>query len=703
MQNENNDNQNYLISIQTIEQKNISSSFNNLNSIISCDNNNNIQNDNKNYLFTNYKKNIFEKKNKLEHFKSEEISPSLQQTILKKVTIGLKNLYSKSFKRKKYLEVNFEKKKNFFNSQYLTELIKNIDHKTKIGRINYKIKKIHLMISICLLISIISGIIDIIINKKQSFKVIKDAYMNNNQYELILNRLKNRKLTNIENFLRINSILCSILMIILLLRKEFLIQKYNLINESVKRRIIIFIICSFFFPPIINPIVIIKQKDIIYPSFIVDYYFIINISKIIILCILNIEHTQWGSSLSQLICNNFSVKSKYYFSLRSTLQNRPFINIFIIIFFLVIFFILILRNFEFATFLIYKSPRENYEISFIKYINTIWLIFMVFFSVAYGDYYPKSIFSRLIMLFIILIGLILLTYFLQNIMKYTIMTENEQKVFLKMKKLYSHENLEFKSVNVIYYLLQLKKEKILYIKQTDEFLKKVYLKKIICYVIIFNRYIKNFENNDKIAERYSIPVDDLINSVENKINENLINFESSFGKLEQIEKDLGNLTNLQKKITSNMKTILKYQDNIGNFIIEQNNSIVMERLKNTFRISSISFSKNFKEINKSDLIRTLEKKRMIKKNISASPSLYKRKKSLKIILNTSLIPENDEDNDLNTINNSSRILSSQKLPCIKGNKDFLLKNGYQNNFLSHRYLHSGIKQNSSFLSLNSTK
>ena len=62
MENINNDNHNYLIPIQTIEHKNISSSFNNLNSIISCDNNNNIQNDNKNYLFTNYKKNIYEKK-----------------------------------------------------------------------------------------------------------------------------------------------------------------------------------------------------------------------------------------------------------------------------------------------------------------------------------------------------------------------------------------------------------------------------------------------------------------------------------------------------------------------------------------------------------------------------------------------------------------------------------------------------------------
>ncbi len=55
---------------------------------------------------------------------------------------------------------------------------------------------------------------------------------------------------------------------------------------------------------------------------------------------------------------------------------------------------------------------------------------------------------------------------------------------------------------------------------------------MICYILMFYRYIKNFENKEIIAERYSIPVDDIINNTENIINENLINFETSFGKLE---------------------------------------------------------------------------------------------------------------------------------------------------------------------------
>ncbi len=145
-----------------------------------------------------------------------------------------------------------------------------------------------------------------------------------------------------------------------------------------------------------------------------------------------------------------------------------------------------------------------------------------------------------------------------------------------------------------------------------------------------------------------------------------------------------------------MKIIIHYQDNIGSFIVEKNNLTVMERIKGTFSLSS----KNIKYLNKSDLFRTFEKKRR-KKNISSTPSLHRKKKSLKIILDTSLIPENDEDFDTNTINKNAKFLTSQRLPIIKPEKEFIFKNGIENKFLSHRYFNSGLKKNSSYLSFSS--
>ena len=58
---------------------------------------------------------------------------------------------------------------------------------------------------------------------------------------------------------------------------------------------------------------------------------------------------------------------------------------------------------------------------------------------------------------------------------------------------------------------------------------------------------------------------------------------------------------------------------------------------------------------------------------------------------------------MNTINNSSRVLTSQILPIIKSNKELFIKIGNDNQFLSHRYINSGLKKYSSYLSLSSSK
>ena len=84
---------------------------------------------------------------------------------------------------------------------------------------------------------------------------------------------------------------------------------------------------------------------------------------------------------------------------------------------------------------------------------------------------------------------------------------------------------------------------------------------------MFNRHLKNFVNQDKIAENYSIPVDDLLNTVEKKIDENLQNFEASFSKLDNLDDDLDNLLNLQKIIIDNMNFILSKQKTIGIIIV----------------------------------------------------------------------------------------------------------------------------------------
>ena len=200
---------------------------------------------------------------------------------------------------------------------------------------------------------------------------------------------------------------------------------------------------------------------------------------------------------------------------------------------------------------------------------------------------------------------------------------------------------------------------------------------------MLNRYIKNFLNNDKIAEEYSIPVDDLLNSVENKINENLIGFETSFRKLDNLGKDLNSLLELQEKINNNMKMNYNEQEILGDFIVEINNLTVFNRLKNQFKSPSNSlYLRNLNTINKT--INPVTNK----SNILNTPSFKRKKKKLKLLLNSPLLQEKTED--IGSENSSRNYCSgSSRLPINVPQK--LNLNGGEINYLSQRYVPSGFK------------
>ena len=677
MQNQNENN--YLIAIQTIDNKNISSSLNNLNSTNSININDNSKNNliilpkDNNYIFSSFIKKEFKKKKQRMKSRSYVLLPSLKKSLnqeLYKYGYGYGKKPTLSKGKNKKFQVSTEKKK-IYDRNYLTSLIENVECESKNGKILFKIKQIHLIISILLFLNIICSPIDNIINKNESYNIIKNGYINNNQYEKLLYNLKKRKLTKKENFFRIISLLTTLTIIMFLIIKEVLIYKHNLIYQTLKKRLLIFIFSSFFFIPILNPIYIIKQNDCIYPIFFVDLIFFLNMSKVFVISYILLNFSKWGSVFSQLICYNYSIMHGYFFSIKAKLKSNPFSYLLFVFFIFIIIGIYLLRIFEFGTFLIDKTPIENYEKNLISTINVIWLLLLSFFNVGYGDYYPKTIFSRFLFFNIALFGLIFLYFLLRNIMNFTIMTQSEKKVFLKMKKLYSHDNLEYKSVKVIFYILKIRENKILYNKEENEYLKRLYLKKIICFFIILNRYLKNFLDNDKIDDIYSIPVDDLLNNVENKIKENLINFETSLGKLDSLENEFKQLLIIQTRINKNMKMILKKQDYLSKFFMEINNLHVVERIKN-----NLSKKKSHQVYDYSDISKHIRLSK-ITKPFNSNPS--NKNKGLNLRVNSG--------DSLSTIkeNQNSSILSRNESSIIENN--FL---NLSNPFLS---LNKGVNQN----------
>ena len=668
MENESN-NQNSLICIQSIDKSNKynlpsnnTSSLNQLNSTSITGN--------------NLKKNNFLLKNKSSIFGSfyqkEEIR---KKRNLKKLSI-LKRNFDKDIINKygsKSLQKHLKKKidsfeqKKMMNPQYLVKLLEDVEKNTPEGQTIQKINKIHFIVSIFLIISLLFGFIDNILNKEFSYKYLKKSLSEDNNYIHALNQLKNRKLTIYENFCRIISIITAISMTSLLLIKEYFIQKYQIVIQSARKRLIIGIICSLCFPPKINPIYIIHQQFCIFPLFLVDIYFLLNISKIYIINLLNIGYTKYGTLLTQSICKNFSVKPGYFFSIRARLMDNPFLYSIFILILIITIVVFLLRSFEFGSYLIYKSRDENKELNFFSPLNVIWLISIISFGVSFGDYYPKNIITRLIVFFAIIILYVIAGFLLNNLMKYTIMSESERKVFIKMTKLYSEENLEYKATYVILQFLKLRRDKLLLNVQENQYLRVSYCKKVSINILILHRHIKNFKNNDKVADVFTIPIDDLLITLENKIHENLLNFEKSFDKLESIQNDLEEIQELQLLINSNIRENITQQKSIGKYMVEINNLGLVNQLKTkifkkkTFMRFSEDLSLNdallIKHVSETLNSSILKNRKKIKSNFQ-----QKKKRKRIAIINTKITEKEGDDENL--------LLSSQRGKLIKTNINY---------------------------------
>ena len=549
----------------------------------------NLRTRNKGSIFGNFFKNEKNSaQNKVQGFYS--IKKNFEKEILTKyrAKIHLKNY------KKKDIENDFEPKK-MMSPQFVLKLLDDIEKKTLEGQSLHKIYKIHSIISILIVINLICSFIDNILNKEKSYSYLQKILKKEPLFNIALKELKNRKLTNIENFFRIISIITAILNFILLTIKEYFIQKYNIKFQNLTRRLAIYLVCSFCFPAKINPIYIIQQNDCIYPVFLVDIYFLLNISKFYILSYINIGNTRYGTLLTQSICRSYSVKPGHLFSIRARILDNPFIYILTLYSIFSIITVFILRTFEFGTFMTFKSIKENNEISFRSPINAFWFIYVISFGIAFGDYYPKTILSRFLIFGLITLLLVIFSFFLKKIMTFTIMSENEKKAYLKMKKLYSPENNEYKAVNVLLFLLKIRECKLLLNKEENKESKSFLRKKLSIYILMLNRHIKNFENNYKIADAFTIPVDDLLKTVEKKIHENLLNFENSFDKLEKINNDLNDLKDLQNKINDNLLEILNYEKIIGNYIIDANNQGILTKIKKKMSKNEI-YRRNSRDI-----------------------------------------------------------------------------------------------------------
>ena len=490
-------------------------------------------------------------------------------------------------------EVNIEEKTKSLNPMFLTELFKVFEKKIEYGKFIQKIRILHnIILILTFLFLLFEGIINLKIRKLND-NIMNEGNKNGLSYIESLNNLKKRKCTKLENTFRMFNLINVIISEFLLIKREIYIKQYHYNIISIENRIMDFIIAAIFFPPFINKIYIIEHSEIKYPLILSNYFYIISLSKIIFFIKYDIEYNKWNNLISKNISKTLSAQNGHFFVLQCRTKESSFIYLFIILIIFISFFSIFFRNTEYLTLNSNLSFTKNKELYFDSIIDTFWTSIMIAFGITYGDIFPKTTFGKIIAVINTIIGYIIISKLLITLINYLKLNDSEKKVFSKMKRLNSPENKFLKAIKVIRSLLLIRKFLIKKDKECDNNIQKIEAVKHISILLLFlNNNSKNFMDDEKIDESYTIPVDDIIKELMKKIEENLKCFQMSFSKLDNLNFQFQELMDIQNKINSNLQESIQQQRVLLKYLIDLNNEVKIDKFKIKFFNKKHSSSQN---------------------------------------------------------------------------------------------------------------
>ena len=576
------------------------------------------------------------------------------------------------------LNIDDNNKKKSLNPIFLTELFAEFDKRTLKGKITYKITIIHRIIIFLIFIFLIFEIIVQYKSRNLTDKILEEEKI---KIDIRIEKIKKRKCSQLENTLRIFNLLNVILCEIILIKRELYLKMIGASNYPFRGRIFDFIFIGIFFPPFINPIYVKEASNIIYFVNLSNLFFCISLFKIIFFLKYSSFYSKWNNSIAKNISKTLSSNIGHLFVLQCRIKEYSFIYLIVLIISSIFFFSILLRTTEYLTYNKNLSLKNNKELYFDSFLDSFWTSIMMSFGVCYGDIYPRTTWGRIVSIITTICGYILISKLFVTLMNYLVLTQSEKKVFIKMKRLNSNENQYLKGIKVIRDLLNIRKYLIIREKESENKIQRIEAVKHILILLLFlNNDGKNFMDFDKIDESYTIPVDDILKEVINKIEENLKSFELSFNKLAPLNSKLSELMNIQNKINNNLNESIIKQRHILKYLIDLNNNNQIEKFKSQFftkkhcsgQNNSIKVELDFKKRQLSDKLKlSFSGKNKLKVQIDEEKDgfITGRRRNFKLNYNgnKSISEKNNEDSSItnspfiNRLKNSNQNLNNFQL------------------------------------------
>lgn len=479
------------------------------------------------------------------------------------------------------------------NPLSLIESIKEIEDTTIYGRIKLQIKIYDVIIGVLAFISIVLSICDneMFLNRTDDYinKYMKEKQIEQKTLE-VYKQMDKRDLDIEENVVRFLNLFVSLSAAILLVlryyteiemyKKEKKLSEYDgLLSSGLLPYLVLeCFICIFFYPPFVNKCIAGSHETIIYVYSLNSIFSIFSFFKIYLIMRLILYSSRYYTKISQAICKNHKITPGFQFILKCEMKLRPFTTMVSLVLFFLLLFGFMTRSLEYAATDVIDGLQGKKGINDLANLtNCIWLIVITITTVGFGDEYPRTDLGRIVVFFGCTFGMLGLGLTIASLSAGIEFTPVEKKAYLKLKKLFDPENVEHKAVNVIGTLLQLRRN--LMMKKTcspgSEYMNN--LKEKCFFVFKIKAETQLYKNDYYIARNYSMPINDLIKTMETKLYDNLMSFTKHLDKINLVENDFQYLEKNQHDIQKSIKKVTKYQDEICKYLCDFHNREYIEQ------------------------------------------------------------------------------------------------------------------------------
>ena len=420
-----------------------------------------------------------------------------------------------------------------------------------------------------------------------------------------IHNVKQRGIRPIENVLRVINMYIGLIgavfiIVIYILRVEILKEdgyigkndtlfSCNLWKPCVVKAIFVFIST----PPFINGVftigniyttcTVFSVNSIICSIVLMKVCFIVNLVRLF---------SYYSDDISKSICGNYLVKHTVLFSIKSFMNKHSLLIALLIFLYTLISFTIILLNFEYGS---YQHGKLQSNVT--SFLNAMWLSFSVITTLSVGDYYPVTFCGNVVCIVLGIIGFYSLTLIFFAFSEFSHFSFNEQKSYIKLKKITSGENKESKAAGVIQLLLRIRKNIMIYhnYKKDKGSVSSINISNnssndaqvnphealltLFGMICLLKVSLTQFKNECKIAKNLGIPVDELITNMNNNYMMNVDVCIQLMDKLKYINNDLEGLISTENEIQKSLDMIEYMQKDLERYLINLNNQKVLYNLR----------------------------------------------------------------------------------------------------------------------------